>query len=477
MRAAEQAVEARAVGLSTADPFRIVLLVPHEPDLDPRIQWVAGLCASIGRTDVFGAVPDEDRLRFRGTPEREYAEGIYVERIRIPVYASKMSKALCAIVGCLSIGAYVAPFLRLRTRRSSGASQVPNGGATAWRSWTVVGAAGRLSRFVRTWASHLRLVSALYRRARAMSVVPRVMICHDWMALAAAVRIKKRMQCPIIYDSHEFWPDADLLACTWERRFMAFVEGRLIRNADAVITVSPQLARHLERQYGLTRVISVPNAEPRGGSLTRRGKPAGTPVRFLFQGRVTRGRGIETMLDEWAGVADARGVLYVRCPESEYFSELCARYRPLIERGRLVVLEPVGEKELIAAASFADVGIIPYAGTNPNLVYCCPNKLSQYMQAGLAILSNNLEYVAQVLRQHRCGLVYDAREPQSFARAVRRFLDHSDELEKMKALALHAAQTEFNWEVQSAPYRDLVQHVSGEAPRGGCPAPPVAATF
>ena len=345
-----------------------------------------------------------------------------------------------------------------------------------WRAWTFIEGARQLSRFVRLWASHLRLVCALYRRARAMSVVPRVMICHDWFALAAAVKIKKRLRCPIIYDSHEFWPEADLLARKWEQRVMSFVERRLIRYADAVVTVSPQLARHLERHYGLARVVSVPNAEPRGAAGGRRANTAGTPVRFLFQGRATRERGIEDMIQAWSNVADERGVLYLRCPETEYLSQLRAQYRHLIDRNRLVVLEAVGEKDLIPAARFADVGIIPYAGTNPNHVFCCPNKLSQYMQAGLAVLSNNLEYVAEVLRHHRCGVVYDARQARSFAQAVLFFIEHSDELEKMKALALHAAQTEFNWEVQSAPYRELVQHFSCKAPQRGYPGPRVGAT-
>ena len=50
---------------------------------------------------------------------------------------------------------------------------------------------------------------------------------------------------------------------------------------------------------------------------------------------------------------------------------------------------PVRETSLIAAAAAADVGVIPYMPTIINFRYCCPNKLSQYMQAGLPIMAGN----------------------------------------------------------------------------------------
>ena len=52
---------------------------------------------------------------------------------------------------------------------------------------------------------------------------------------------------------------------------------------------------------------------------------------------------------------------------------------------------PVCEGLLIAAAAEADIGVIPYKPTIINFRYCCPNKLSEYMQAGLPLMAGNTE--------------------------------------------------------------------------------------
>lgn len=453
-------------GVRGPEPFRIVMLVPHEPSLDPRVTWVAQLCATLGRTDVLGAVPHGPRVQVPGKADRQCSGKVYVERVSMPTYASRWTKAVSVLVETLATAGRWRRVLAGPTAASSGAPTAITEHGLRPGSHGLIAAARHLSRFLRGWAFHLRLVSALARRVRAVSVVPQVMICHDWPALAAAVSVKKRLRCRIIYDAHEFWPEADLLARSWERRVLWMVERWLVRKADAVVTVSPQLARHLESQYGLSHVISAPNAEPRRTERPRRAPRGAGPVRFLFQGRVTERRGVEQLLHTWRTIADGRGVLYVRCPENEYFSQLRAHYCDLIERGRVVVLGPVPEEDLVSSAEFADVGIVPYSARSLNHRYCCPNKLSQYMQAGLAVLSNDLVFVSDVIQRYRCGRVYDAARPDSFRQAIAYCLDHPEELEGMKARALHAAQTEFNWEVQSAPYAELIRRYSGRLEAG-----------
>ena len=64
-------------------PPRILMLVPHEPELDPRIKWVTQLCAQIGRTDIIGFI-----YAANNKPSREYEGQIYTERITPVDYPS-----------------------------------------------------------------------------------------------------------------------------------------------------------------------------------------------------------------------------------------------------------------------------------------------------------------------------------------------------------------------------------------------------
>lgn len=79
---------------------------------------------------------------------------------------------------------------------------------------------------------------------------------------------------------------------------------------------------------------------------------------------------------------------------------------------------PVDESELVDAAARFHVGLIPYEPHGANHQHCCPNKMSQYMAAGLPMLANETSYVGEVIRRADAGLVVDFRDRQALARAV-----------------------------------------------------------
>lgn len=457
------------------------MLVPHEPELDPRIQWVAHLCGRIGRTEIIGAVFPWLTSEKRERPEREYDGSVSTDRVDTYKFASNTAKCFSMLVSFLYVTGFVHRYLRRERERSdllrrpapsapSGrkSSEHSSGLAAMLRSWvqdSVVGRAwrpidhtiGSVFRFLSVWSSYILLISALYRRARALSVIPRLIICHDVLALVAGARIKQMYGCPLLYDAHELWPDADLVAKGWERRVMAWVERRSIQHADVVVTVTPQLARHLEGRYGLSGVVCAPNATP--NMTSERDfvpKPFSPPLKCLFQGQLAWHRGLEELLQAWECLVNDSAVLYLRCPANDFLSYVRDRYRHLLDRQRVVILPAVQEAELVAAASFADVGIVPYVGPNLNHVYCCPNKLSQYMQAGLAILSNRLAFVSEVINRYQCGLIYDAEKPETVVHAVQFWINHPDQLEAMKGRASMSARREFNWDCQSREYQRAV---------------------
>ena len=205
------------------------------------------------------------------------------------------------------------------------------------------------------------------------------------------------------------------------------------------------LAAIVEKKYRLQgRTFAVPNAAPlklpRTPSCSR---PIGSPVTFLVQGVACPGRGFEALLDGWTQLNDPRARLWLRCPEGDFLTHLRNRYANLIQNGTMEILPPVGSEELIEAATGADVGIIPYPArvgewkVNYNHLYCCPNKLSEYMQAGLAILSTNTRFVSGCLQKYECGLTYDSEQPATLLDAIRRLTDEPQLLQRLKVNAFH----------------------------------------
>jgi glycosyltransferase involved in cell wall biosynthesis len=422
------------------------MLVPHEPDADPRIGWVADLCTAVADTVILGATWSTDR------PRHAYCGEALVERIYIPDIAGKRAKALALMRGVKGAVRKLPPTADHSQVDSE--KRVVDGAAGAGRL------SARLARLSSLWMKDWMRMDALYRRARAESNRPDLIVCHDLPGLVAGARLKTLWSVPLLYDAHEYWPQADLLQEPWAESLLTRVERRLIGKADQVVTVSPPLATHLECVYGIVGVLSVPNAGPEMDRPLPSRAPDGR-VRFLLQGQLMPGRGFELLLDAWAEM-DTRAVLQLRYLPNEYATGIERRYAPLLESGRVEKLAPVSEEKLVEAAAEADVGVVPYVGPSLNHVYACPNKVSQYMQAGLGLLaSSEMLYVASLLKRFACGMTYDPRRPETLRTAVDVIVGDPQELSRMRSAAATAAETEFNWEVVSKPYSDAITRLLG----------------
>ncbi|MDP9222311.1 MAG: glycosyltransferase [Actinomycetota bacterium] len=418
---------------------RILVLVPHDPDLDPRIAWSLSLCRRIAKTDVLATTWSTKK------PVKEYDGVVSVERIEATVYASPLIVKISAALG------------RLDARRSAREFKEREGKPPTTSLARAQHHAGAAFRLAAAWGYYAIIVSALHRRGRAVSIPPKLILCHDIYALLPGAALKRRFGARLVYDTHEYFPESDLLAPRWQQRLTTAVERRFIRHADAVITVSPLLANELQRVYRLRRVISVPNAEPfPPSSPAPRPRDEGAPVRFLLQGQASPGRGIDRLFELWEDLDDDRAVLLVRTPDGDYPRELRERFASLFDSERAHWLPAVSERELVTAARSAHVGVIPYVGPSKNHLYASPNKLSQYMLAGLAILSNDLPYISSLISSYECGVTYNADDEVSLRRAVDRLVSDPESLQTMRERAFLAAKREFNWQTVGRDYEAVI---------------------
>lgn len=295
-----------------------------------------------------------------------------------------------------------------------------------------------------------------WRELCRMRSKPHIIHCNDLDTLLVGVLAKKVYNCGLVYDAHEFWPYSDVNAPWYQVAISKFYEKWLIRHVDYAITVNPMLARLIGETYGLPKVYSLPNCEPwrKPSSAVVRGKMselADGRVKFLYQGNFAPKRGLEEIIQAWKHVDGSKAVLFLRGPDNIYKEEC---FKVANATGRLgesiFFLEAVAEKDLIDAAMEADVGIIPYKPVCINYTYCCPNKLSQYMHAGLIIMANRLPYVEEVLNKYSCGVLYDSDDINSIVDAIADIINKPGYRAGKKENSLKFAGEEFNWQVQSS---------------------------
>lgn len=300
----------------------------------------------------------------------------------------------------------------------------------------------------RPWPTRKARFAEYAARAAAASlrIRPHAIHANDLDTLLPGWAAARLCGARLVYDSHELYLESEhLLGRPRETRIWEAIERRLAPRADAALTVCASIARELESRYGIARVHVVRNLPRRDrGTEVRElapGRSPGEPL-LLHQGFLQKGRGLETMVEALRFYPEARLVLLGEGPEEAALRER-ARVAGVLER--VVFRPPVPLADLLAHTRAADLGLVLYEGRSLNYKYALPNKLFEYIMAGVPVLASDLPEMRAVVAPRGVGrLLADAR-PEAIARAARGMLEDREALAAMRARCREAAE-DLCWE-------------------------------
>lgn len=276
---------------------------------------------------------------------------------------------------------------------------------------------------------------------------------HDVITLPVGALLAARCGGKLVYDAHELYTEMSTLKGR-ERVVWQLVERTLIRRADARITVCESIARELSERYRVPPPMTLLNCPPRhviGASfespLREKAGLVGDPRKIvLYQGGFAPNRGLEELL-AGAHMLDEDAVLLLmgwgRIEE--------ALRRQIADEGladRVVMTGPAPQSELLAFTAGADIGVIPYKAVGLNNYYTTPNKLFEYMGAGLAIAGSAFPELTRFIDGLHLGRTFDPEDPRDIADAINAMLYEEEMLAQMRQNALEAA-SRFVWEHES----------------------------
>lgn len=472
------------------------MLVPHEPEKDPRIHWEAATAAKEFEVVVLGLQENPDKH-----PDEEISGNYRIvretwtigndSRVSYLKYLSRYLLNPLTSLGLMVLAAILYPFcfilefllqLVLRILGLVISITVSFFKSILDRMITYRIVARTLARKkkssiqrhsgplrIRTECFFLiqkRLFHTTFALLRAYSksnIKADLIHCNDLDTLLAGIILKERLGAKLVYDAHELWP---VSFSEYPKSFiwlLRYFEKKLIRYADNTFIVSPDLASIMKKWYHVEKIGVLPNAEiytddDRALDTGMR-RMAGNRIIFLFQGGYARDRGLEELIKGWRSVDGEKAVLFLRGVHNSFEDELRELAREQSSQGRIFFLPPVSEEDLVAASREADVGIIPYRPVNLNNKFCCPNKFSQYLQAGLALLVNDLPSLRLLVEKFNCGLSYDSSSPDTLISSVNRFIENREYLCSCKYNALKAARESFNWDITGVPLLEAYKNL------------------
>jgi glycosyltransferase involved in cell wall biosynthesis len=253
---------------------------------------------------------------------------------------------------------------------------------------------------------------------------PKVFVANDLPMLPVAAQVATACGARLVYDSHELYSEQEF--SEREKRRWAEIEAKYIGACDVVITVNQSIAAELKRRYGIDDVSVIYSAERATAPPLRRrlfhdvfGLGADKKV-LLLQGGLSASRNLETLVDAMGHVQNTSVVLVI-LGEGLLLKKLQAKAK-LNELSGLVYFHPaVPQKDLQAFTAAADAGVIPYQATCLNNFFCTPNKLFEFIAAGIPILASDLPEIRCMIQGQQIGLVGDMSTAESLAGLIDEF--------------------------------------------------------
>ncbi len=275
---------------------------------------------------------------------------------------------------------------------------------------------------------------------------------NDLDTLLPGYLVSRWNKIPLVYDSHEYFTEAaGLTGRPLQRGVWLRLEQFLFPRIRSVITVNHGIAGAYVKRYPAAKSGKpfVVRNMPRKRKLAvkdnvkwraRLGVSQGQCLLILQGAFLDKDRGVKLAVEtvrirpEWSLVLVGAGT------EWEWAKDQVDSFS-----GRLICLPKMPFEELRSLTASVDVGLSLDQGNHGNYWMSLPNKLFDYIHAGIPIVASPMPEVAHVINHYEVGAVVESMDAPGVALAIERVLECDPTHWKKRSVE---AASELNWEAE-----------------------------
>ena len=249
-----------------------------------------------------------------------------------------------------------------------------------------------------------------------------------------------------------------------QRYIWRFIEKRLSGRVDTVIAACDERARIMKEEYGAKKlpevVINCPSfqKEPDSGKLDDfiKSRGVGGKKIALYQGGMMQARCLEELVRSAKYISDDTVIVFMGYGPTR--ETLVSLTKTEGVDHKVFFHEAVPSRDLLSYTVSADLGIVIYKNTCRNNYYCAPNKLYEYIMAGIPVVGSDFPGISPVVNRYGIGRLFDPEDARSIASAINEVLGDDKGYRRMQKNTERAREV-YNWEVQKKTLLKLYDHL------------------
>ncbi|QWE29002.1 glycosyltransferase [Polynucleobacter sp. AM-7D1] len=295
---------------------------------------------------------------------------------------------------------------------------------------------------------------------QAIKLRPSIIYAHDYYLIFPAWLAAFMTNAYLVYDAHELIIPNQGERISKRDNFFYFLESRFIKSADLVIAANQERANIMGEHYELKKIPLVVRNIPPMPKQTLSDKLVfrlyekleheyQEDIHIIYMGDINLDRGIGDLINSLKYLPMRYKCILIGGGPSESLIKL-SHSQDIIGK-RLRLLGPVPHNHIPDLLRQGDIGFLSYSMVGRNNIYCAPNKIYEYAQSGLPIISTSQEPIVSILRKYKIGELLPIKDKNTplkiaeyikkisfsneYKHAIRKFLldnPHKSEMDKLK---------------------------------------------
>ena len=275
-----------------------------------------------------------------------------------------------------------------------------------------------------------------------------VLVSNDLDTLPANYYAKRlRRNKKLVYDTHEIFTEVpELINSGIKRKIWLWFERRIFPRLEHICTVNESIAAYYQDKYG--KVLHVVRNIPAVQSIEKPTRqeldlPENKKILIIQGAGINMHRGNEEMVQSMEFLNEDYLLLIIGNGDVLEKLKLICREKKL--ENKIIFLPKMPYKKLIGYTANADLGVTVDKDTNLNYKYSLPNKLFDFIHAGIPVMASNLVEVKKIVTTYDVGKIIPSHQPEAIAQTVQSIFSDHQQYISMKRNCEKAREI-LNWE-------------------------------